>query len=256
MISRPAFLAGVAASAILFGTLAPASAAPGTTSVNSGQTIVTDSSLAVQTMDGRLRQDAATGSTEGAASLQAWEGLTVTQREQVTTSAADEDFVQIVASGATDRATLDTVSPDLQVSVDKTNVVVPEGSAMSLTSAGGTQILPPDTGIVRYYYVTSTWTHVYKILGVTITSIKQTFEYQTNAKTVTRTYGCRASSMNYAPTRSLSGSTEHYAAGGKGYCKTVWRLYYAAAYIPTPFYRDFTQNLTVNGRQIEATYFS
>jgi len=69
-------------------------------------------------------------------------------------------------------------------------------------------------------------------MGVDITSVKLTYNYQTNILIVTASYSCQGTSTNWAPTRSLSViDSLHLRSSGKDYCNIAWRITYAIWWI-------------------------
>lgn len=224
----------------------PAAANAGVQPLSSHDTgsIVTRNQAAADTVEKNIKEAAASGSPAARRELADWNALTAADQLEIGNVAASEDFVLAVATQETDTAALQAISPDLTVTV---STGTEPTSSSALVGAQG----------VTYYDVTSWWKYTYKVLGVTITSIKETYNYQTNASIVTASYSCQGTSTNYAPTRSLSViDVSHWKSSGKGYCDIAWRITYALFWIPTPFHNDFTQKMRVNGSSgIESTTF-
>lgn len=252
-------------------TMSPANAAEtaGTDFTNPGQIMESDPALAVSSMNTRMEADAATGNALAVQNLQQWDALSAAQQTSVAQVANDERLVEVIATGVTDPALLHEISPGLEVATeaDKAEQYMglngdapPPGSTTTMSAAAQapvtTMAAPPDTSLVKYYHVTATYTYSYKVFGILITRIKQTFTYQTNARVVTRVYACMTSSTNYSPTRTLSASTTKYKSGDRGYCNTVWTIKYKIGWIPTPFSKSFGQHMVVNGRDVERRYLS
>lgn len=201
------------------------------------------SSAMVSELDREMRNAAPTV-PGGEENLEAWSRLTPAKKEEMAQLLATPQFAELVASGTTDQSTVEAVSDELEI-------VSEEGVTNSKPEGG-----PLTWGTTKRFSVNSYWVNTFKFAGVTITKIKQSFDYQTNGSSVTKVYSCKHSSTNYAPTRSLSGDTSFWKSGTKGRCSTVWELHYAIAWIPTPLYRSFTQNMQVNGSKgIEKKWF-
>lgn len=192
-----------------------------------------------------LERAAAGGSRRAQRELAEWNALSKAKQTKIGTVISSEGFALAVATMETDPAKLGNISSAL---------VVDENSG-TLSTRRKTVAGPVQRTV--YYDVTSWWKYTYSVYGVAITSVKQTYDYQTNASTVTASYACRGTSTNWAPTRSISViSVDHWKSSGKGYCNIAWRLSYAIGWVPTPLHNDFTQKMRVNGSSgIESTTF-
>lgn len=181
----------------------------------------------------------------------AWRSLTPSEQEAVVAVATDVDFTELVASGKTDAAELTAVSDLIEVETEEKTTRTP------IVGKGAPRVQEGLTAAAaRKYDVHSWWTNSYKVGGITITKIRQDYYYVTGSNRVLSSKSCQHSSTNYAPTRSLSGQTSHWkTSAGKGRCSTAWKLSYAVGWIPTPFYRSFTQNMQVKGSGTERKWF-
>ena len=191
-----------------------------------------------------LQEKAVNGAAPDVANLQAWRTLPESQRREVARIALDERLAAVI-TGAISRAEAAQAFPALVMTEKVDRKVQP-------------QARKGEVNALALYHVTATSTYDWSVLGVTLTKVKQTFTYETNASVVTKVFSCFHSSSNFAPTRSISGNTQApYLSGGRGYCNTNWTITYRIEFGVTLSLgsRDAIQRLVVNGRDIESRSF-